>query len=433
MRRLILPLLSWALVLAGCAGSPTPAPSPTSAPSSAAGSASASPTESSNTSLVPTAAVTAAREHLAEVLDEWGDDGELRLASSYQGGDLDDWDTAVSYDAALMAIALARSFDGDDLERAKTIADVLVKVQADDPIGDGRVRDSYDPAEGFDGAPPIASGGSALGNVAWVGMALVQVHVVSQDPQYLEAAEQIGEWIIDKTWDDRGAGGFTGGRDSDDDAVDWKSTEHNIDAAGLFGMLYQITRNDQWGQAHDHAVESMWDADAGYFHIGTTTDGETINDGDYIPGDVQSRGNLLLRDAQYYPALDWVTERLQVTDDSGDVSMTGIRFAEQTDDDKSDHNDDVVWLEGTAQASLALRCAARPGDVEQATQWLSGIVALQEDGPNANGKGIQANSSVGCSGGDDTNYTSLHVGATSWFIMAAQGVNPFQLPGNYCR
>ena len=46
---------------------------------------------------------------------------------------------------------------------------------------------------------------------------------------------------------------------------------------------------------------------------------------------------------------------------------------------------------------------------------------------NADGKGIQANSKEGYAGGEDDNHASLHTGATAWYIMAEQGLNPFHL------
>lgn len=151
--------------------------------------------------------------------------------------------------------------------------------------------------------------------------------------------------------------------------------------------LYQITDDEAHARARDHAidfVEAMWDADTGYFHLGTMADGTSINDGEYIAGDVQSWGSLLLLDDRYAPAMDWVIENLQVTDESNpDVPITGTRFAHQIDND--DHNDDVVWLEGTAQAALALRCTTQ--DDQTVTTWLDSIVRAQAEGPNANGRG----------------------------------------------
>ena len=62
--------------------------------------------------------------------------------------------------------------------------------------------------------------------------------------------------------------------------------------------------------------------------------------------------------------------------------------------------------------------------------YLDNIHKEQLSGPNADGKGIQANSREGFSGGDDKNHTSLHTGTTAWYIMAKQELNPFHLAKN---
>lgn len=428
MRAAYVSLLAVALALSAC--TPTPDP-PTQTTNPATSQTSATPSQATGAPQSSSESVAAGYAHLDQTMDEWGSGSELRLPSSYRDGYLDDWDTSVSYDDALVAIVYANRADDqadDSLARAQLLGDVFLSVQDNDPMGDGRVRNSYDPSESFDGQAPIASGGAALGNNAWVGLALVQIGQASDEQRYLDGAIRLGEWIVDQTWDDRGAGGFTGGRDEDDDQIEWKSTEHNIDAAAFFGALYAATDDDQWDAAAEHArgfVEQMWDAEAGYFHLGTRDDGETINDGEYLPSDVQSWANLLLDDEQYYPALDWVVENLEVTDQTNpEVPITGVRFAVRTDD-HDEHNDNVVWLEGTAQTALALRCATSQPETSQ--NYLDNLQLAQADGPNANGMGIPANSSEGYSGGDDTNYTSLHIGATAWYLMAAQGINPFHL------
>ncbi|MGP9602329.1 hypothetical protein ACT3SY_05835 [Brachybacterium sp. AOP42-E1-35] len=383
--------------------------------------------------------VAGAYDHLDEAMDEWQDAPALRLPSSYHRGFLDFWDNSVTYDNALVAIAYANHElpdgqpDQDSLERARVIGDSFLLMQENDPIGDGRLRNAYGPEDLFDAddVPNVQTWGSATGNNAWAGMALMHIHHATDDPRYLEGAQRIGAWLIEETWDDRGAGGFRGGFNSDGTAIPWNSSEHNIDAAGLFGMLYEKTDDSQWGEARDHAegfVEAMWMSEAGHFAIGTTADGVTLNTAEYIPEDVQSWGTLLLHDGKYDNALDWSVENLQVTDKSvAKGPITGVRFALQINPDALDHNDSTVWLEGTAHTALALKCTDDRSNAKTAKTYLHSLKKAQKHGPNADGKGIQANSSVGYAGGDDTNYTSLHTGATSWYIMAQRGINPFHL------
>ena len=394
---------------------------------------------------MPTPAVAASEEetvsnaylHLDEAMDEWASPPALRVPSSYHGGVLDFWDNSVTYDNALVIIAYAnRKNNADSLDRARTMGDALLQMQEKDPIGDGRLRNAYGPEHLFDanGVPNIQTWGSASGNQAWAGMALAHLAHVTKDAKYRDGALRIGEWLLRETKDTRGRGGFTGGYRSDGTKIEWKSTEHNIDMVGLFGMLHQLTKDHKWRRARKHArkfVKSMWDKKEERFHIGTKPDGVTINRDEYIPEDVQSWGYLALRSDRYRRALDWNIAHLEVTDDSNPSQpVVGVRFALQIKKEHQKKNDKTVWLEGTAHMALALRVSGKKKHKKRAKVYLDNIHKEQLSGPNADGKGIQANSREGNSGGDDTNHTSLHTGTTAWYIMAKQELNPFHLAKN---
>ena len=394
---------------------------------------------------MPTPAVAASEEetvsnaylHLDEAMDEWASPPALRVPSSYHGGFLDFWDNSVTYDNALVIIVYANRKDNtDSLDRARTMGDALLQMQEKDPIGDGRLRNAYGPEHLFDanGVPNIQTWGSASGNQAWAGMALAHLAHVTEDAKYRDGALRIGEWLLRETKDTRGRGGFTGGYRSDGTKIEWKSTEHNIDMVGLFGMLHQLTKDHKWRRARKHArkfVKSMWDKKEERFHIGTKPDGVTINRDEYIPEDVQSWGYLALRSDRYRRALDWNIAHLEVTDDSNPSQpVVGVRFALQIKKEHKGKNDKTVWLEGTAHMALALRVSGKKKHKKRAKVYLDNIHKEQLSGPNADGKGIQANSREGNSGGDDTNHTSLHTGATAWYIMAKQELNPFHLAKN---
>jgi len=375
--------------------------------------------------------------HLDGAMDEWASPPALRVTSSYHGGPLDSWDNSVTYDNALVIIAYAnRKDNADSLDRAKTMGDALLQMQAKDPIGDGRVRNAYGPEHLFDanGVPNIQTWGSASGNQTWAGMALAHLAHVTKDAKYRDGALRIGEWLLRETKDTRGRGGFTGGYRSDGTKIEWKSTEHNIDMVGLFGMLHQLTKDRKWHHARKHArkfVKSMWDEKEGRFHIGTKPDGVTTNRDEYVPEDVQSWGYLALRSDRYRQALDWNIANLEVTDDSNPAQpVVGVRFAWQLKQEHQGKNDNTVWLEGTAHMALALRVGGKKKHKQKAGVYLDSIHKEQLHGPNADGKGIQANSREGFSGGDDKNHTSLHTGTTAWYIMAKQELNPFHLAKN---
>ncbi len=394
---------------------------------------------------MPTPAVAASEEetvsnaylHLDEAMDEWASPPALRVPSSYHGGVLDFWDNSVTYDNALVIIAYAnRKDNADSLDRARTMGDALLQMQEKDPIGDGRLRNAYGPEHLFDanGVPNIQTWGSASGNQAWAGMALAHLAHVTEDTKYRDGALRIGEWLLRETKDTRGRGGFTGGYRSDGTKIEWKSTEHNIDMVGLFGMLHQLTKDHKWRRARKHArkfVKSMWDKKEERFHIGTKPDGVTINRDEYIPEDVQSWGYLALRSDRYRRALDWNIAHLEVTDNSNPSQpVVGVRFALQIKKEHQKKNDKTVWLEGTAHMALALRVSGKKKHKKRAKVYLDNIHKEQLSGPDADGKGIQANSREGNSGGDDTNHTSLHTGTTAWYIMAKQELNPFHLAKN---
>ena len=394
---------------------------------------------------MPTPAVAASEEetvsnaylHLDEAMDEGASPPALRVPSSYHGGFLDFWDNSVTYDNALVIIVYAnRKNNADSLDRARTMGDALLQMQEKDPIGDGRLRNAYGPEHLFDanGVPNIQTWGSASGNQAWAGMALAHLAHVTEDAKYRDGALRIGEWLLRETKDTRGRGGFTGGYRSDGTKIEWKSTEHNIDMVGLFGMLHQLTKDHKWRRARKHArkfVKSMWDKKEERFHIGTKPDGVTINRDEYIPEDVQSWGYLALRSDRYRRALDWNIAHLEVTDDSNPSQpVVGVRFALQIKKEHQKKNDKTVWLEGTAHMALALRVSGKKKHKKRAKVYLDNIHKEQLSGPNADGKGIQANSREGNSGGDDTNHTSLHTGTTAWYIMAKQELNPFHLAKN---
>ena len=391
---------------------------------------------------MPTPAVAASEEetvsnaylHLDEAMDEWASPPALRVPSSYHGGVLDFWDNSVTYDNALVIIAYAnRKDNADSLDRARTMGDALLQMQEKDPIGDGRLRNAYGPEHLFDanGVPNIQTWGSASGNQAWAGMALAHLAHVTKDTKYRDGALRIGEWLLRETKDTRGRGGFTGGYRSDGTKIEWKSTEHNIDMVGLFGMLHQLTKDRKWHHARKHArkfVKSMWDEKEGRFHIGTESDGVTINRDEYVPEDVQSWGYLALLSEPYARALDWAVANVETTDNTNpDQPIVGVRFALRTNPEELSRNDDTVWLEGTAHMALALRASGTEAHKQKASVYLDSIHKEQLNGPNADGKGIQANSKEGYSGGDDVNYTSLHTGATAWYLMAKQDINPFHL------
>jgi hypothetical protein len=159
----------------------------------------------------------------------------------------------------------------------------------------------------------------------------------------------------------------------------------------------------------------MWDGPAGTFYVGTTNNGVTPNTSEQ-PEDVDSWSYLALQDPAYASSLDWDVTNLAVT--AGGFS--GVSFC------RSDRSG--VWFEGTSHLADALALRDGPGDAAQADQYLADVADAQADGPDSDGMGIMAASKDRLSDCDgDWYYASLHTGATAWYILAAQRVNPLSL------
>jgi hypothetical protein len=363
---------------------------------------------------------------LNRMMDLYATGSTPRLVQSFQGGSLgrQDFTDSETYDDALMIGAFLAEGTPDGLARATVIGDSLLLVQAHDPAHDGRIREAYAPA-------PLATTTkhgrqhvkvqirdktSDVGNMAWVGMALTRLYAGTGATTFLAGAESIGAWAVRNCLDERGAGGYTGGKSANGGRIRWKSTEQNIDLYALFTMLHTASGNAQW--AYDAAraktfVEAMWNRSTGSFAVGTTTNGVTLNTSEQ-PEDVNSWSYLALQDPAFSSSIDWDVHHLSVSADG----FSGVSFCLG---DKSG-----VWFEGTAHLAEALELRQGSGDVTLANQYLSDIQFAQTNGPNGDGLGVIAASKDALSDCDgDYYYSSLHTGATSWYILASQQVNPF--------
>jgi len=375
-----------------------------------------------------TASVSNAYLFLDQMMDLYATGTTLRLVQSFTGGVLsqENFTDSETYDDALVIDVYIAEGTPVSLERAETIGDSLLLVQAYDPAHDGRVRAAYSPAPLVSTSKRgkrrvhirVTDRTSDVGNMAWVAMSLVQLYAATGDSSYLTGAESIGTWVVNHCYDQRGAGGFTGGISASGGRIKWKSTEHNIDLYALYTMLATETGDTTWATDAAWAkgfVVSMWDPSSGSFYVGTTTNGVTPNTEEQ-PEDVNSWSYLALRDPSYASSLDWDVENLSVS--AGGLS--GVSFCLG---DKSG-----VWFEGTAHLADALELRDTGTDATLASSYLSDIAYAQTNAPNADGLGIVAASKDMLSDCDgDYYYASLHTGATSWYILAAGQLNPFTL------
>jgi hypothetical protein len=363
---------------------------------------------------------------LNQMMDRYAHGSTPRLVQSFTGGALGQqgFTDSETYDDALVIDAYLAEGTPDGLTRAVTLGNSLLTAQKYDPAHDGRIRAAYSPT------PLVTMKGhgrtrtkvrirdktSDVGDMAWAGMALTRLYATTHIASYLTSAETVGAWVVRNSSDQRGAGGYTGGKTANGTRIQWKSTEHNIDLYGLFTMLAAESGNPQWSSDAARAkafVVAMWHPSTGSFYVGTATNGVTPNAAEQ-PEDVNSWSYLALRDPSYSASIDWDMQHLAVSA-SG---FSGVSFCQG---DKTG-----VWFEGTGHLADALAVRQASGDAARATQYLSDIQFAQTTGPNGDGLGVIAASKNGLSDCDgDFYYSSLHTGATSWYILASEQVNPF--------
>jgi hypothetical protein len=405
---------------------------------------------------------------LDTMMDAYAQGPAVRLSQSYsdqQGLQ----STGFVYDNSLVLMAHLLRGRSDDISRATLLGDAFLHAQQVDSMADGRVRQAYF-VDQPDGAGvflrpalfPFFFLGSATGDMAWTGMALAQLSRRTGDPRYLNGAVRLGHWIVDNTFDTRGAGGFNFGVDNGNNKLLFKSTEHNIDCIAFFTLLRQLTGDASWSSQADHArtfVDAMFDPVRGLFFTGTTGDGATISP-DNLPEDVQTWSFLATFDKSHARSLEWVKTNLATTDTPQTIhsSLTdnqrivGVSFASQSlralapsDPFSPPPDPNAVWLEGTGHLATALLArglrAHRDlpgfhGDMDTARTLLEDILVAQQTlgqgqtvGGNAiaNGQGVLAASSVLNTGFGFSFSPHLHIAATSWFVIAGQRGNPFQL------
>ncbi len=364
------------------------------------------------------ASVSNAYEFLDQMMDLYATGSVPRLVQSFSGGPLgEEHDTAsVIYDDTLVIDAFLSEGSAEGVSRAEVIGNALLYVQANDPAGDGRIREAYAPTPlSAPSDVDAVEKGSSTGPMAWAGQALVHLYVASDDASYLAGAEALGNWVQAHCYDRRGAGGYTGGETPRGKRIRWKSTEENIDLYSFFELLAETTGEAVWSARAAwarHFVEAMWDAREGRFYEGTKTNGKTPNN-EVQPEDVNSWSYLALRDPAFQASVSWDVANLAVSAEG----FSGVSFCEGARTG--------VWFEGTAHLADALELRDGPGDEAQAEAYLSDIEYAQTNGPNNDGLGIIAasNKLSECEG--EFYYPSLHTGATAWYVMAARRVDPF--------
>lgn len=399
-----------------------------------------------------------ARAFLVAAMD--AQPGPVRLVQSYadQSGL---FSTAFTYDNALAVLAFLALGDEDSLRRAVVLADAFRYAQEHDPgYDDGRLRQAYDvgPYTFHDGTPQphgfvrpdgtvnigarFGFVGTAVGDMAWAGLALTAVAERLREPRFLTAAQRIGEWIEHNARSDGPLGGYRFGVDNAGNPLRHQSVEHNIDLVALFGRLARLTHDPVWLPRRDHArafVQRMWNQEESFLYTGSN-DGVTVNRYP-VPEDAQTWAHLSL--GGHDTAVDWALRHLSVTDHAGRTNSTvpdgqsydGVTFSTASlvadaSGPVAEPNRDAVWFEGTAHLALALRRRDRRtsgrllASVERAQAGLGAGQSVNGT-PLPAGAGVVAASSPLDSGFGFGYFPYRHVGTTSWYLLALTGTNPF--------
>ncbi|MFJ6388248.1 Tat pathway signal sequence domain protein [Streptomyces sp. NPDC091972] len=416
-----------------------------------------------------TSAPRRARAFLAAAMDAYPDHGTIRLTQSYtdQAGL---FSTAFTYDNALAILAHLTSPGGRS--RAVALGDALLYAQAHDPVhDDGRLRQAYNvgPYTFYDGSPQPdgfvrADGtanvgtqfgftGTAVGDMAWAGIALTALAARTGERRFLTGASRIGEWIERVGRTDEPLGGYKFGVDGAGNRLPFTSTEHNTDLVALFGRLARLTGDRVWRERRARArafVEKMWEPSGGFFYTGTN-DGVTINRSP-VPEDTQTWTHLALGSPAHSRSLDWAAAELAVLDTADRPNSTvptgqsyeGVTFSSASllanegapiADGQPRPDRNGVWFEGTAHLALALRHRGHPGDEKRARRLLGSVERAQDHlggAQTVGGRALPARSGVvSASSPLDTGfgfgyYPYRHTGATAWYLLATARANPLR-------
>ncbi|WP_234717011.1 hypothetical protein [Ensifer adhaerens] len=337
---------------------------------------------------------------------------------------------AFTYDNALAAMAFLAC---GRIAAARSIGDALLAAsKTDRQFRDGRLRNAYragaiaEPAalpgwwdaDGGHWAEDEYQVSTALGNVAWAALALLQLHTRTQEPAYLKGAVDLGTWLKSGFRED--SVGLTGGYfgfDPVSKPIPWKSTEHNIDALAVARWLKSQTADPHWDPLARSTMlflDSMFDETQGFL-IGTDPSGEPVRTG------------ITVLDAQIWPLMAVPADE-RPAEWNGTTARIDSKLAVPGGYDFNDDRDGM-WVEGTAQAALMFRLEGDDARAESliasaldnrdaASGWL---LATRE-------KDISTGLAIDAAGvgGEFRYYRRPHLGATAWAVLAATGFNPFQ-------
>jgi hypothetical protein len=242
--------------------------------------------------------------------------------------------------------------------------------------------DGYDSRTGEIKAKAIAGGPNA-----WMGLAMLNLHRMTSDKRYLNAATTIGAFLLKlQVSKGKADGAIAGGFNQDRKPFVWSSTEHNADAVAFLAALGRVSKDKRYTTAAVRASawlnREMWDSKAKCFLPGYA-DTKSARPSDYPERlDSQTWTILAFRAAANVPGwpvdaakqirngLPWI-ENYRCKVRYGDRTITG--FAKTT---MGKWATDSVWTEGSAGGILALR-ELKP-ESDQLKSLVTSLRALQQ-------------------------------------------------------
>lgn len=365
------------------------------------------------------------------------------------------YDNAVAISALLSTAKQTNS----NVDRAVLIAEAMVQLARADTIngtaalrlrngyccgdlflpGDGKTRWPRFPGwmnpSGDDAARKVPwsldsySQGTDSGNMAWAGLALLNVWNVTRNRDFLQTAKSLAQWVFENCNNTPLGFGFSGGVQLDDRQQEqscvWSSTEHNIDLTALFRRLAQLETDPARARTWADSAKSA-DRFVQWAFVKGASDGARLITGtkdatadpamDPKPLDTQSWSVLALPDQaeRLASGLDWVERscRLHLS------NLWGYGFSSISKD---------IWPEGTAQMSLAWRSRGRDDQADAIMGQLSQLQSSYRlNHPDSRGSLPAAATEKVLTGYKNIVYWHVpHLGATAWSVLAARRYNPF--------
>ena len=262
-----------------------------------------------------------------------------------------------------------------------------------------------------------------VGDMAWAALGLLAYHErvyggAGTTSEYLTAVLKIANFVEaamkDTTHSNKG---YYFGIDAADTVSiadrKNKSGEHNFDLYPVFVRLYRLTGDAAWLARANWALDfvlTLWEPKDGKFFPGVNTDSVT------------TANSNVASDGQSWYLLS-----------TGDLTHNGLAYAEQKMSVGVGYDfnfdQDGIWWEGTAQMAAAYRFV---GNNAKANQILTDM-RLNREADGGFYATLSGNVTTGFNLYNSTEpwvyQHQKHVGATSWYVIADEGINPYWYPG----